>query len=351
MSASTYVEPVQGRSRARVAAKDDNAPRFVAGTEHVESWFLRGNAPDRPLAFWLKATLLSRANGSTIAEAWCSVFDGDETWAGKYTLPLDEASFSGEPLTVNIGRNHFLLKRNGETRGSIANARGHVSWELNWEADRTPLGAPLCMLPTRRLVDGPLPRNKLLTPVPVARFYGQFEWDGVEIPVGGWLGMQGHNWGRAHAPEYAWGQCLFTDREFHPVAMLEGATGRIALGPFTSPRLSLLVVRNGSREYRFDHIVDLWNQSPDIAFPRWQLRMRGAGGEALVGFAASPRRMVCLGYENPSGRLAHCLNSKTAACTLQVNPTSEDGFACSSEHGAALEFLLPTAHPEVQPVV
>lgn len=336
-----------GCSRQVTRVIDDNAPRYVPGHEHVESWFLRGNAPDRPLAFWLKATILARAEGSTVAEAWCSLFDGDRTWAGKYTLPYREAAIAGDPLMIAIGNNEFRLGRKGDMRGSIVNECGHATWELSYEADSSPLGAPLCLLPSRRLIDAPLPRNKLLTPVPVARFYGKIEWDGSEIPVGGWLGMQGHNWGRAHAPEYAWGQCVFTDRDLHPVAMLEGATARIALGPVISPRLSLLVVRNGAREYRFDHLVDIWNQSPDIDFPRWQLRMRGSGGEALVAFAAQPRRMVGLGYHNPRGSIAHCLNSKTAACALQVNPTSEDGFACSSEHAGALEFLLPTPHPEV----
>ncbi len=37
--------------------------------------------------------------------------------------------------------------------------------------------------------------------------------------------MQGHNWGREHAFEYAWGQCLFPATELAPESMLEGFYG------------------------------------------------------------------------------------------------------------------------------
>ena len=207
------------------------------------------------------------------------------------------------------------------------------------------------MLPTRKLIDAAIPKNKLLTPSPVLRFSGSVHWDGEEWEVENWLGMQGHNWGPAHSPEYAWGQCIFTDSEGEPFCVVEGASGRIKVGPLTSPILGLMTIRRGDRTYRFDRLVDLWNQNANIQFPDWTLRMQGADGEAFLSMRASPTNMVCLGYENPNGQLSHCLNSKLATVSLRVNPINEDAFECRSNHGGALEFLQSEPVPQLPEVI
>jgi hypothetical protein len=288
--------------------KPDNAPRFRAGTDHVESWFVRTNDPAGPRALWLKATVLVRADGTSVAEAWCSVFDGDRAAAFRQTLPLTEATFDPDgsssvgPLALRLGAD------DGSSRGELASERGTVRWDLTFARHPGALGEPMCLLPSRRLVDGGFPRNKLLTPFPVASFGGGLDWDGERWDLDGWVGMQGHNWGAAHSPEYAWGQCVFPGDE----AVVEAASGRIELGRRSSPLFSMLVVRRGGREHRFDRIVDLWRQQPAIDFPRWSLRMRGRAGEATLRMEGAPEGMVCLGYDNPARATSYCLNSKTA---------------------------------------
>ena len=319
---------------------DDNACRHRPGVDHVESWFLRANHPTEPRAIWVKATILQGPKLS-LAEAWCSVFDGERTCAVRTSVPLAEASFEAGDLRVGPTRWQGMC-----STGTLQ----ELSWRLRWEPVPG-LGEPLCLLPSRRLVDGPLPKNKLLTPVPAARFEGGLSWAGQDWDLSGWLGMQGHNWGRAHAPEYAWGHCVFADAHGEPFAVVEGATGRIPVGPWLSPRLSLMTVRREGREYRFDRLVDTWLQSPLIDFPTWELRMRGTAGEAALVMRGRPDRMVCLGYDQPSGDRSFCLNSKTAQVELRVNPSDGPAFTCSSAFGGALEFLQPHAHPAVQPVV
>lgn len=332
----------------------DNAPRFSPGKPAVESWFLRANDPKSARAIWIKATVLCRADGTAVAEAWVSVFDGDRTTAGRESVPLGQAQIDGGdgPLVARIaGTSVRLDAQSGSASGSLDTEQGKVAWELAFEREPGLLGDPLSLLPSRRLIDAPVPKNKLLTPFPVAAFRGTVTWDGEQWPVENWLGMQGHNWGAAHSPEYAWGQCIFTDDQGKPFAMAEGASGRIQLGPITTPLLSMLTVRRDGREYRFDRLVDLWRQDPSIEFPTWRLKMRGGDGKADLLMKADPARMVCLGYDNPDGRRSFCLNSKTAEVTLRVDPANADGFECHSTFGGALEFLTPTDHPLVQPVI
>ncbi|MFC4784879.1 hypothetical protein ACT8ZV_10405 [Nocardioides sp. MAHUQ-72] len=328
----------------------DNAPRLRAGTDHVESWFVRANDPAAPRALWLKATVLTRTDGTGKAQAWCSVFDRGRTAGFRHDVPLEEATFGPDgsshvgPLELELGR------EGGRSEGELTSGSGRVAWDLSFARADGSLGAPMRLLPAR-LVDAPFPRNKLLTPFPVATFAGSLGWtdDGAEETwdLTDWVGMQGHNWGAAHSPEYAWGQCVFPGDE----AVVEAASGRIELGRRASPLFSMLVVRRGGREHRFDRIVDLWRQRPTIDFPRWSLRMRGRGGEATLRMEASPDSMVCLGYDNPARATSYCLNSKTARVHVEVRPHRGAAYTLTSEHGGALEFLQAAPESRVQPVV
>ncbi len=336
------------------ATKHDNSPRFTLGTPSVESWFLRANDPNSPRAVWIKATVLCDEDGTCVAESWASFFDGERTAAARETVPLAQAEVedrAGRVLTDIAGARIELNADGGTATGSIESDQGKLAWDLTFRRESGPLGAPLSLLPTRRLIDAPIPKNKLLTPFPVASFSGTVTWDGVQWQISDWLGMQGHNWGAAHSPEYAWGQCIFADEQGRAFAVLEGASGRVQLGPVTTPLISMLTLRRGEQEYRFDRLIDLWRQDPQLEFPNWRLRMRGPGGRAELIMRGDAERMVCLGYDNPNGQRSHCLNSKTAEVTVRVNPTNGDGFECHSDFGGALEFLQPAEHPAVQPVV
>lgn len=340
---------------AAVDPVDDNRPRFRAGTDHVESWFVRANDPASDRALWLKATVLTRADGTSLAQAWFSVFDGDRTEAFRLDVPLAAARldigtgrFRAEvgPLVLEVAEDE------GASTGELVSATGRIRWDLRFTRVPGEVGRPMCLLPTRRLVDARLPRNTLLTPCPVSTFAGTVRWGERMWDLAGWIGMQGHNWGAAHSPEYAWGQCVFTDGTGPSSwAVMEGVSGRVELGPRRSPLLSMLAVRRGGREYRFDRVVDLWRQRAVLDFPRWSLRMSGADGEAALEMCGRTSSMVCLTYQNPARPASYCLNSKTAQVVLTVRPRHGRPFTLSSEHGGALEFLMPEPDEDVQPVV
>ncbi|MFE3187815.1 hypothetical protein ACFXHA_02340 [Nocardia sp. NPDC059240] len=343
-----------------------NAPRLRAGSDHVESWFVRANDPHSPRAVWIKATVLTARDGTALAQAWCSVFDGQRTHAWCLDIPLAAARFESHPLgqDIAVGPLSMLLSGHGGSTGGKLSDAAHsgaavaqsleaqtVSWDLSF-TQVAGLGAPMSLLPTDRLLDTALPSNKLVTPLPVLTCTGRIDWDGESWDLTGWHGMQGHNWGREHSPEYAWGQCVFTDsRDGVPFAVVEAASGRTRLAGRTSPLLSMLVVRRGDEEYRFDRVVDLWRQRPHVRFPEWTLRMRGRHGTAQLRMQAAPEQVVCLAYRNPARATSYCLNSKTATVSVHVAPIDGNAFELRSEHGGALEFLVPQPVDTVSPIV
>ena len=335
------VMPLLSRFRAPLPA--DNAPRFPGVVGHVESWFWRANHPTERLSVWLKATVLVPLAGEAQADLWCIVFEGERVTGRRTTVPLGAGRFEGP---IELAGARFDL----EVPGRLTGAVGELSWDLRVRSTGGPLAEPLCLLPTRRLLAGPLPRSKAITPQPTLAFDGSIRRGDAELRVDGWSGMQGHNWGREHAEQYAWGQCVFPGTD-GPAVLVEGVSARLRIGGRLTPWLSSLVVRRGAQRWRFDRIVDTWNQDLAIDDMTWTLRMRGPAGAAVLSIAADPAEMACLGYLNPDGRLSYCMNSKLSTVTLRVSPVDDDAFSCRSEHGGALEFLRTEPDPRLGEVV
>jgi hypothetical protein len=330
-----------------------NAFRYSGIPGHVESYFWRANDPAAPRALWLKATVLAPLDGPAVAESWLIWFDGvrNRKFAAKLTWPIGSARFpTGAADEIQLGDWRLALGAKGTAEGSLAAPQGTARFSLGWTREPSSQGEPLAIYPWRLLREGPFPKSKLLTPCPWLRVDGELTVDGEKILLSGWNGMQGHNWGKSHAFEYAWGQCLFPASGAEPEAMVEGFTGRILIAGRASPRFSALVVRRGSREYRFDMIFDTWRQEAHHLTDRWTLRMRGRDGEVRLRMDATGRLIACLGYVNPNGKLSYCFNSKLADTLLEVHPRGEAPFTCRSKYGGALEFLRGQPDPRFEVV-
>lgn len=323
---------------------EDNRPRFGGAREgHVESWFLRANDPHAARAIWLKATVLKPLEGTAVAEAWCCTFDPEGTFGVRQTVPIDEARFAGEPLDIEVAGCRFTLGRDGgKAQGALSGPAGSARWDLSWMAFGGRIAEPMCFMPTRRMIEGPFPQNKTLTPSPALRLDGRYEQNGALIPVRGWTGMQGHNWGPRYAYRYAWGQCWFPGEDGDPATMVEAISAKLKLGRVTTQWLPALVVRRGGARYRFNRTVDVWAQELTIGDLAWRIGLRSGAGEVELSMDADLRRTACLGYRNPDGVLSYCLNSKTGRARLRVQPRDGAPFTVYSEHGAALEFVSLT---------
>jgi len=322
-----------------------NDLRFTGRAPHVESWFIRANDPASPRALWLKMTILAPVNGPALAETWFIFFDRTGTpLAHKDTVPIAEASFEGG--SVRVARCRFDLTNPGSLRGELATKHGPVSYALELKAS----APPLKLFPSDLMFSPLVPGGKTLTPFPVLELHGEVKLPGQTVKVDGWRGSQGHNWGKEHTFEYAWGQCVFPATANEPETMVEGYTARAkAGGRMMLPRMSALVVRRGGEELRFDRTFDFFRQEATVGPRRWTLRLTGAGGEARLRMDASERPMVCLGYKNPNDDMSYCFNSKLADVLLEVKPKNGPEFRCKAEHLGALELLRrePEAGMEV----
>lgn len=311
-----------------------NALRFdPAGSgEHVESYFLKANAPDGRRALWIKHTVFappSRAS-EAVAEVWAIAFDRDrqDTFpiGGKMTVPFAEARVSGTPFEMEAAG---CVLRSGEARGSLE-AEGH---RLRWDLRHDVRAEPFRPFPADVMYRAPLPKTKTVTPCPHGVFSGEVEVDGEAWSVDGWLGMQGHNWGRGHMDAYAWAHCNAWDGDAEDV-WFEGFAGQLQVGPVSSPWICLAALHVDGRILRFDGMRSLFASQTRVGFDRWSFRFQ-KGQTILVGEITAEREgMAGLRYANPKGPLTHCLNSKLARGRLRLEAPGEPTRELTSDRFA-----------------
>jgi hypothetical protein len=300
-------------------------------TGHYESFYLRGNHPERPWAFWLRYTIFSPHGHPerAVGELWAVVFDGETGHhsSEKVEVPLASCRFSPTSFDVRVADSTLDASH---LRGQA----GAIAWDLTYTGSER----PLYLLPAR-LYHGGFPKAKSLVSLPLARFTGTLTVDGRAIEVDGWTGSQNHNWGSRHTDRYAFGQVAGFDDA--PDSFLEVATARNRIGPLWTPALTPIVLRHRGREYALSSVRQALRADATIGPTSWTFRSEAAGVRIAGSIEAPEAAFVVLEYPNPPGGIKYCLNTKLARCelTLTAAGTTE---TLTSAHGALFEVLGDT---------
>ena len=304
---------------------------------HYESFFLRANHPQWPLAFWIRYTIFSPKGHpeGALGELWAVFFNAE---SGRHTavkseLPLGECVFDRSQFYVRIGNS---MLDTDVFQGSIKSPQGAISWDLSYVGKSQPvLLLPLKLYPAR------FPAAKSLVSLPMARFRGELIVNGERIPVEDWVGSQNHNWGRRHTDRYAWGQVAGFDT--HPGSFLELATARLKMGPFWTPVFTPIVLRHGEREYTFTSLSQSIRAKGDFNSFHWNFKSDTPEASLEGVIWAPPESFVELHYRNPPGGSKICLNTKLAACVLRlVDKRRGESDLLETRHRAAFEILMDT---------
>jgi hypothetical protein len=312
-----------------------NASRFRPGETGglYESYFLRANHPQKPLAFWIRYTVFCPKGRPQDAqgELWAIWFDGEarQVVAVKESRPIADCLFSTERLDARIGD---ATLDDGSLAGRAASAGHAVSWRLTFAGG----GAALLLLPEAMYASG-FPKAKALVARPNAVFTGTLTVDGQEVAIDGWRGSQNHNWGSRHTDRYAWGQVAGFDNA--PEAFLECAAAQVRLGPLWTPRLTLLVLRDGDEEIALNGLWQAARAHGDYDFFTWTLDSRGPQARLHGRIAAPAAVFVGLDYLNPPGGSKTCLNSKLASAEFTLERPGRPAKTFVTHSRAAFEIL------------
>src|SRR4051794_2570026 len=187
-----------------------------------ESWYLKASHPTEPLGIWIRYTTHQKPDGAEKGSLWFTLFSDGPPQVAKVT-PGPEALSRGNGAFIRIGDSEFA---DGRVQGSALDAR----WNLTFEHPESELRH----LPREWMYRAPVPRTKLTSPFPAARFSGQVSFGDRMVELDGWPGMVGHNWGAEHAERWIWLHGSSFDEQDEGT-WLDVAIGRIKVGPWTTP--------------------------------------------------------------------------------------------------------------------
>jgi hypothetical protein len=289
-----------------------------------ESFYLRAVAPDRPFGVWIRYTAHKHPNQPARGSVWCTVFDGPDASPFMHKLTTDELSVpAGGWIAVGNSR-----LGPGRAEGSC----GEVRWSLCFASEETELRH----LPHALLYRAPLPRTKLTSPAPAARFEGTLELPGRTLTLDGWRGMVGHNWGAQHAERWIWLHA--TGFEEQPEAWIDVAIGRVRVAGRTTPWVANGALHLDGERHRLGGVGArglLVAERPE----RCVLALPGAGGLAVEAHVRAPTAALAgWRYADPDGGGHDVSNCSIAALTLTVRRPGRPACTLRTAHGAAYEL-------------
>jgi len=305
---------------------------------HYESYFLRANHPQRPLAFWIRYTIFNPRGQpeGAIGELWAVYSDGETgcITAAKQAFPIQQCYFSRTGLDVRIGEATLV---DGALQGRASSDKHALRWLLEYSSNQS----PLLLLP-ETYYDRNFPKAKALVGSPGALFHGMLSVVGEEIDIDGWIGSQNHNWGSKHTDLYAWGQVAGFEDE--PEAFLELSTARVKIGSLWLPWMTLIVLRLEGEEYSLNGLLQALRAIGRFDYGKgkissWIFDSHIESVRIHGEITASSSSFVGLRYNNPPGGQKICLNTKLARCEVNLERLGSSPRRLCTENRAAFEIL------------
>ena len=303
-------------------------PDVAAAKGHYESFYLKACHPSEPLGIWIRYTVHKHSGHEPQGSLWFTFFDGnaDGPRASKVTTADVTAP---DDTYIRIAGSVF---EDGRAVGSAQTEHLDASWELSFGSEQE----PLFHLPRQWMYRAPVPKTKLLTPYPGARFDGSVRVGEREVQIAGWRGMVGHNWGTQHAERWIW--LHGTGFEGAEDAWLDTAIGRIKLGLVTTPWIANGTLyldgdrhRLGGPERARGTKVTETSERCDFLLP---------GDEVTVSGRVESDRKNFVGwvYADPDGPEHNTINCSIADMTLTVSADGRPDRELRLRGGAAYEL-------------
>ncbi len=291
-----------------------------------ESFYLRAVSTEEPLGVWIRQTVHKAPGREANGSVWCTVFDARKG-------PPFMHKLSGLQLSVPAGGWIAAAGQAQMGPGRAQGSCGAASWTLRFETEEPELRH----LRPNWLYGSPLPRTKLTSPAPAARFAGVLELAGERIDLEGWRGMVGHNWGSEHAERWIWLHGIDFGEESD--AWLDVALGRLKLAGRMTPWIANGGLSLEGKRYR---LGGLGARGLEVSDSAAGCKLRIPGGEGLlVELRAEVPDNAAAGwrYAGPDGGEHDVMNCSIAALSLTLTlPDRGAPLTLRSAHGSVYEL-------------
>jgi hypothetical protein len=303
-------------------------PNAASSAGFYESFYLRAVSPEEPVGAWIRYTVHKRPGHPPSGSLWCTVFDAA---AG--------APFMHKRTTTDLtAPTGSWIEIGGDSRfgpGIAEGECGAARWSLRFSSSESELRH----LKQSWLYKAPLPRTKLTSPAPSARFHGTIELSGPSprtLELRDWRGMVGHNWGSEHAERWIWLHGIGFEED--PSAWLDVALGRVLVAGRLTPWIASGAISLDGRRVRLGGLGARGlkvAESPS----RCTLSLPGEDGLTVEAHVdAPPGAAAGWRYADPDGGEHDVVNCSIAALALNARPRGEAARTLRTRHGAAYEL-------------
>jgi hypothetical protein len=304
-------------------------PQARAQAGMYESFYLRAVSPKEPVGVWIRHTVSKPPGQSPTGSVWCTVFD-----AGRGRPFMHKVS--GGDMSVPAG-GWIGVGDARMTPAAAAGDCGPAEWSLEFASEEPELRH----LPREWLYRAPLPRTKLTSPAPAARFEGEVRLPGRDaVTLDDWPGMVGHNWGSEHAERWIWLHGICFSEE--PRAWIDVALGRVKVAGRMTPWVANGALSLGGRRHR---IAGIGKRELRVSETAQGCVVQLSGKHGLwvrASVEVPPLAAAGWRYRDPDGGRAgehDVINCSIAALELTVRlPGQTVSRTLSTEHGAAYEL-------------
>ena len=295
-------------------------PRWRGQRGRLEVHYLTATDAATGTGLWLHHEVVAPIDGDAYAHGWIATFPRDS--AASYTRfgpspaqPLDDGT----------------LFRSADAVMTSTSASGRAG-DLEWDLHGPVTSSPLWTFPRWAYRRNALPAAQVL-PIPTTQVTGTVGTSSYDGP-GGLAHIDGHG----SAKRWVWLHAsLGGDDMLEVVAATARRPGLSALPP-----LPLVQLRVDGRDWPGDSLAAaplLRARISDDSF-----RVSGMVGRHRLDVKVTlpPQRCVSVGYVDPDGSTATCLNSEAADATVRLDRLTARGW--STEHSWTLDG---TAHAEI----
>jgi hypothetical protein len=267
---------------------------------------------------WVRYTVHVRPGAAPTGSLWFTLFDAAADGPVARKLTVAGPTAGGDWIRVGEA-----VLRAGAATGAAEDA----AWDLRFETSE----APLLHLPREWMYTAKLPRTKLLSPAPAARFDGRVTVAGRELELDGWRGMVGHNWGAQHAERWIWLHGLTPDGDW-----LDAALGRVRVGPVTTPWVTSGALSMGGERIALGGLGRKTTVDESPTGSRFELAGKGVRVKGEV--SAARKDFVGWVYADPDGPEHHTVNCSVADMRLSVERAGRPAAELVVSGGAAYEL-------------
>lgn len=277
-----------------------------------ESFYLRAVSPTEPVGVWIRYTVDKRPHEAPEGLLWCTVFDARRGRPWMHRLSTSALSAPADGSWIAIGDAQLGP---GHAEGEC----GGAHWSLRIESAERELRH----LPSGWMYRARLPRTKLTSPAPDARFAGSVQLpDGRELSVEGWRGMVGHNWGAEHAERWIWLHGVGFAQE--QSAWLDVALGRVMLAGRMTPWIANGALSLGARRLRVGGLGRR-GLRVDESTGGCRLTIPGARGVRIEATVEVPQESGAdWQYAGPHGGTHEVMNCSVAKVALEVTRRGQE---------------------------